>query len=378
MKVAGIICEYNPFHKGHEYHIKKTREAGYDYIVCVMSGDIVQRGEVALYSKHDRAGLAIMGGADLVLELPAPYCCGTAADFARAGVAVLKGLGVVDGLSFGAETDSAEELIAAVDTLENADDSLIKKALSDGLTYPQALTYAVGGETSRILSGANNTLAIEYIKQLKGSEIVPFAVKRTTPHDGAKSEGGYASASLIRQFIRQGVKPSNLLPFDLPAKHARSENYEATILFRLASMTQEDFAKAPYMGDGVAQRLYTASRRAESLEEIYEAVKTKNVTHARVRRAVLLAALGVKAEEMNILPPYARILAANERGARVLSVAKKYATSPYSASLADLSRLSDFAKRLSELDELCSRLQSMAIGERGISEFSRKFEMMSL
>ncbi len=375
MKVAGIICEYNPFHKGHEYHIKKTREEGHSHIVCVMSGDTVQRGELAIYSKHERAKMAIKGGADLVLELPVPYCCGTAADFARGGMEIIKGLGVVDTLSFGAETDNTNELINAVDALENADSEVIKKSLAEGLTYPQALTLAVGGETSRILSGANNTLAIEYIKNLKGTEIAPFAVKRTTPHDGEEASGSHASASLIRQFVLSGIKPSNLLPFELPENPADLSRVENAMLYKLSSMSQEDFEAVPYSGDGIAQRLYAASRRAKSLEEIYNSVKTKNVTLARVRRAVMLSVLGVKAEDMAAPVPYIRVLACNEQGAHLLSIAKKYAKLSYSASLADLSRISLRARRIAELDELASRLRAMASGVEEKSEFSRRFEL---
>ncbi len=376
MTVAGIIAEYNPFHNGHAYQIFKTREHGASHIVCVMSGNCVQRGEIALIDKHTRAKAAIMGGADLVIELPVPFCLGTAPDFAKAGAEIISRLGCVDVLSFGSELGDERELINLTNEIDSLNDDDIKSKMSNGLTYPQAIASLLGEDASKLLSGANNTLAIEYLRAIKGRGITPFTVKRTAPHDSDEFSSHFASASHIREIIRGAGDASRFTPLSLSkADVTDMKNIESAILYRLAMMTKEDFASVPY-SEGMEARLYEASRNCTSLNELYERVKTKNITHARVRRAVMLAALGVKKEDMSLVP-YARVLAMNERGAEILAKCKQTLQIAISASLASLSQTSDDAKRLAQLDELSSRLLHLALNEKGeyVSEFSRKFEI---
>ncbi|MBQ8624047.1 MAG: nucleotidyltransferase family protein [Oscillospiraceae bacterium] len=377
MKIAGIIAEYNPFHNGHKYQIEKTREAGATHIVAVMSGSCVQRGEIALCDKHTRAGAAIKGGADLVLELPVPFCLGTAPDFAKAGAEIFKRLGCIDMLSFGSESGDVNELIALANQIESLCESDIKSKMAQGLTYPAAISSLLGKSASKLLNGANNTLAIEYLRAIKNTQIAPFTIKRTTPHDSDELSESFASASYIREVIRGGGDASSFTPLAL-TKHdvTDTKNIESAVLYRLAMMTKNDFANVPYT-DELETRLFEASRTAGTLNELYEKVKTKNITHARVRRAVMLAALGVTKEDM-ALNPYARILAMNTRGTEILSKCKQTSQIAVSASLAALSQTSADAKRLAQLDELSSRLLHLALNEKGeyISEFSRKFEIL--
>ena len=373
MKTAAIICEYNPFHMGHKYQIEATRRAGATHIVCIMSGDIVQRGELALYSKHGRAEMALANGADLVIELPPPYSCGTAGDFARAGVQIARDLGCVDLLSFGAECEDIARLTDCARALKNAEALDLSEYLTAGLTYPAALSKVIGDEFSELLTGANNTLALEYIKNLLATDIKPLAIKRTTPHDGDTPTDCYASASYIRGKILLGEPVEGLVPCDLPANHARMKTVENAIIFRLLTMSPEELSQAPYMSDGVAQRVYEALKSAATLEDIYTYAKTKNVTHARVRRAVLLSALGVKAEDMSKPVAYSRILACNSRGREVLTCCKATASIALSSSLASLESLSEEAKRQAGLEVLCSQLRAMAAGEVRQNEYTRKF-----
>lgn len=376
MTVAGIIAEYNPFHNGHEYQIRKTREHGASHIACVMSGSCVQRGEIALTDKHTRAKAAIKGGADLVIELPVPFCLGTAPDFAKAGADILTRLGCIDILSFGSESGDERELINLTNEIDSLGEHEIKAEMAKGLTYPAAIASLLGEGAGNLLSGANNTLAIEYLRAIKGKGITPFTVKRTTPHDSDEFSQLFASASHIREVIRRGGDASRFTLLSL-SKEAVTDmkNIEPIVLYRLAMMTKDDFAAVPYT-DGLETRLYEASRTAAALNELYDAVKTKNITHARIRRAVMLSALGVTKEDMAVAP-YARVLAMNERGAEVLARCKQTSQIAISASLASLSQTSADAKRLANLDELSSRLLHLALNEKGeyVSEFSKKFEI---
>ena len=224
--------------------------------------------------------------------------------------------------------------------------------------------------------GANNTLAIEYLKAIKGTSITPFTVKRTTPHDSDELNTNFASASHIREVIRRGREAHSFTPMALIKTDVTDmKNIEPAILYRLAMMTKDDFANVPYT-DGFESRLFEASRTASTLTELYDRVKTKNVTHARVRRAVMLASLGITEKDMQSVP-YARILAMNTRGAEVLSVSKATTKIAVSASLAALSQISKEAERIVQLDELSSRLLHLALNQKGghVSEFSKKFEI---
>ena len=363
MKIAGIIAEYNPFHSGHEYHIKKTREAGATHIVAVMSGSFVQRGDVAIMSAQERAAAAIEGGADLVLELSPEYSLGAARDFAKAGVDVISRLGCVETLSFGAETDDISALSAALSKIKSAELD-IKALMSKGRTYPQAAGEVCGEDIAKIILGPNNTLALEYLRAIGDKKLKPLAIKRTAPHDGGPTEDGFASASHIREILKAGGSAEKYLKKEVDrSRLSFIEGGERAILWRLSTMSEEDFARVPYCGE-LAGRLFSATRRAGSLGEIYEKAKSRNFTLSRVRRAVMLAALGVKKEDVG-RPAFARVLALNERGAQILKICRKTATIPLSSSLAELSRLSPEAKRQAELTELGSRLQSLCAIEIG-------------
>lgn len=363
MKTAGIIAEYNPFHSGHAHHIAQTRALGYTHICAVMSENVVQRGDIAILDAHARAKAAIAGGADLVIGLMPPYSIGSARDFASAGVSILKGLGAIDAISFGAESADIETLCRCSESLEKIDKDELKRLMSDGLTYPQALTKALnrlGEGFGEILSAPNNVLALEYIRAIKGSGIAPIAIKRTATHDGDTPSGGYASASYLRKIMLSGGDVGNFLGYTYDkADVSGMERIEGAILWRLATASPEEILSAPYTGGGIGQRIIKNAMTACSLGELFESAKTRNVTHARVRRAVLAIALGITAGDIQS-PPYARVLAANGRGLEILAECKRRAGIPISTSLADLSKTSEHARRCTQLSEMASRLRFLA------------------
>lgn len=284
--IAGIICEYNPFHAGHRYHIDETRRIlGKDtIIVCAMSGDFVQRGEPAVENKFIRARSAAEGGADLVLELPLPWCMASAETFARGGTALLKAAGCTH-ISFGSECGNIEALKNVV-----TDEEAVKKymKLHPELTYPAARRAVTGSE---LLDRPNNLLGIEYLKFSDG--MVPVTVKRFVPHDGP------GSAKEIREKI---PKP----------------DLEREALSRLKLFSKGYFASLPGGEDGLGERLYEAAGEGRTLGEIAEAAKTKRYTMSRVRRLMWSAVLGVQKSLSEGTPPYARVLAFSNRGKDIL------------------------------------------------------------
>ncbi len=340
MKTAGIICEYNPFHKGHAHHIEMTRRAGADCIICVMSGSAVQRGDVAVQDAHERARAATLGGADLVLELGPRQSLSPARDFAAAGVSVLKRLGVVDMISFGAENADIAALEGALERIE-ASELEIKKRMKGG-SFPQAAAEVTG---DGILSGPNNILAMEYLRAIRGSGIEPLAIPRTVPHDGETEADGYASASLIRKRMNEAGEGADI------------KNAERAILYALSGMSAEEFNEVPYCSE-LGARLYKYSRRAKSLEELCFSAKSRNFTLSRVRRAVLSAAIGIKSSD-SLWPEFARVLALNSKGAAALKLSRERGGIAALGSLSRLAEISPEAKRQAELIERASALRSL-------------------
>ena len=335
MNAVGIVAEYNPFHAGHAFHIRETRRAvGECAVVVVMSGNFVQRGECAVLDKWTRARAALEGGADLVLELPTVYAVSSAEGFARGAVGILAATGVVTHLSFGGEGGGAEQLQRLAACLDSPDyQAALRTHLDAGLPFAACRAGAVekllGPEQAGLLSGPNNNLGVEYIRALNAlkSGIRPI----TIPRIGAGHDGGdhpdYPSASAVREKMLAGA---------LPAANPASLRWgERWVLGALRGMDEEDFAALPDCGEGLSHRLYRAARRGRTVEEVYALAKTKRYAHARIRRAVLWGALGLRESDRPVHPPYLRVLGANERGRTVLREMKTRAALPIITKPAD-------------------------------------------
>ncbi|MBR3665808.1 MAG: nucleotidyltransferase family protein [Ruminococcus sp.] len=378
MKVSGIICEYNPFHNGHLYHIRKTRENGATHIAAVMSGNFVQRGDTAIMDKLERARLAVRSGADLVIELPVQYSLASAENFASGAVHLLDSLGAVDELSFGSECGDTRKLLKAMETVDlaaltHADE--IKSIMEKGYTYPRALNSVVNGydpEAAAIIAGPNNTLAVEYLRALKrsGSAMEPFTVMREkAAHDGTEASDGFASASMLREMIENGESIDSFTTEEWAAavrsavkngETASMSRLERVILYKLRTCSVEEIAQICDVGQGLEHRIYGA-RMAGSLDELLFTVKTKRYTMARIRRIMLALLIGITKTDMEQLPPYGRILAFNERGREILARAKGSAVIPFGSSIAKLSQLGDTAERFAELEIRASDIYGLAL-----------------
>lgn len=324
METAGIVAEYNPFHRGHAWHIAETRRrlGGDAPVVCVMSGHWVQRGECALADKWLRAALALDRGADLVVELPTPWAMASAESFARGAVALLAATGVVNVLSFGSETGELAPLEEAAAALDAPDyPERLRAALGRGLSFPAARQEAAG---AACLSAPNNNLGVEYLRSLRalGSTIRPLTVPRQgAGHDGPAA-GGFASASELRRLLRagRGEEAAPYLTAPWSGELADMQHIERAVLARLRTMGEGDWAALPDGGgaEGLPSRLAKAAREAVSLEDFYARAKTRRYPHARLRRLALAAFLGLRAAERPAAPPYVRVLGLGGRGRALL------------------------------------------------------------
>lgn len=371
MKTAAVICEYNPFHNGHRYHLEQTRKAGATHIVAVMSGNFTQRGDVAVFDKYIRAETALKNGADLVLELPVRYSLSAAESFARGAVGIISALGCVDMLSFGSESGDISALREACGAAEYARNSeVFFDLMKKGRSYPAALSETVSrfytDDVVQTLASANNTLAVEYLAALDGTDghIEPYTVLRKgAAHDSldnldsGEENGGFASASYVRRKILSGEDYSVFAPVaDAPA--ADIKRLETAILARLRTMRADDFEKLYDGANGLSERLRKAVRLANSLEELYFLTKTKRYTLARIRRAVLCGFLGLDKAQLLAPDAYIRILGMNGRGREILAAAK--CGIPIDTSLKALSKTSREAAKQAAFEERCGDLYSLA------------------
>lgn len=379
MTAAGIITEYDPLHMGHVHLTRQARRLlGPDTaVVCVMSGNYVQRGGFAVVSKWARAAAAVRSGADLVLELPVPWALSSAEGFAAGAVEILKATGVVTHLVFGSESGDAAPLARLAEALCSDEFAqTLRRELSRGDSFPAARQRAVSpllssGEAA-LLSNPNDILGVEYCKALRGSGIQPVAVPRLGSVHGDETAGeGFVSSSAIRALLRRGDEEAALnLMAPAMAKAYRAERdagrapallerCERAVLARLRFMEEADFAALDPGREGLYHRFYRASRSAASVEELLSAVKTKRYPLARLRRMVFQAYLGLPPAPPEA-PPYLRLLAAGPRGTALLARMRDTASLPVVTKPASVGRMGTEARRLFELEARAGRLYVLA------------------
>ena len=378
MKICGIIAEYDPFHTGHNRQIKVTRDLlGSDCaIICVMSGNWTQRGGPALVDKHTRARMALMGGADLILELPLPYAISSAEHFAQGGAAILNSTGIVTHLSFGSECGDLALLsrTACVLDSEGYCDAL-RTGLDQGLSFPAARQQAVQqlvGTDADCLSLPNNNLGVEYLRALNrlNSTICPITVQREGAGHGQSPVGGFSSASYLRQQIASGCW-DEVSPYLLPdvaellkdAPHSDYLRAERAILYQLRRISGDELAALPDCGEGLSNRLYQAIRTETSIDGILTAVKTKRYTHARLRRILLWAFLGLTDADRPETPPYLRVLGMNDTGRALLRTMSERASLPILTKPAHVKTLSAEAQQLFEAESRATDLYGFCLSE---------------
>ena len=376
MKIAGIIAEYNPFHQGHAYQISRTRqEAGAQYVIAVMSGDFVQRGAPAVFDKYLRTEAALLGGADLVLELPAVYACASAEFFASGAVSLLHGLGCVELLSFGSELGDTRMLMEIAQILceePEAFRKLLRKNLQAGASYPGARAAALESymagtsvfqESSaspeslrQLLGQPNNILAVEYCRALLKfqSAITPFTVRRAGKgyHESGILDG-FASASGIRRELFDAGNPSHIseallsqIPeqarsaFLLAAQQGmqRTDDYSLLLACRLLDQTPDTLSSYADIPPALAQRIWKHRFSCRSFDSFVSLLKTKDSTYTGISRALMRLLLDIR-QQPPASCPYARILGFRREAAPLLSELKKSSNIPLISKAADAGRL---------------------------------------
>ncbi len=338
MKIAGIIAEYNPFHNGHYYHIEQTKkELKADYIVVVMSGNFVMRGEPALFNKFLRAKAATLGGADLVIELPVPYALSSAEYFAEGGVRILESLNGVDYLSFGSETGKIEILTALAKKLHSEKiKEAIKENSKDGIPVFSAMAKEFTDDENEILKTPNNILAVNYIKALKkiNSSIIPYSVKRImADYNDTTPSGNFISATGMREFLKDNKEISSYMPVSSynvlkDVRPVFEEEFDKLLAYTLRVKTAEELLKYPDVSEGLENLLIKSVREVFTVKEIAEYVKSKRYAYTRIKRILFNILLDIPKTERNKNPEYARVLGFNEKGKELMSYLNKKSEIP--------------------------------------------------
>ena len=357
--------------------IEKTREAGATHIVSVMSGNFVQRGDVAVFDKFTRARSALENGVDLVIELPERVSLMSAEGFARGAVELITALGCVDMLAFGSESGNIaalREASGAIDYCLHTNE--FNEQIRRGKSYPAALNATLleyyTEDVAEVIASPNNTLAVEYLNALDnaGSSIEPFTIERVgAPHDSDILKEGdegdeFASATLIRKLILSGGDYSKYAP-KISADIAAADimRLERAVLAKLRTMSSYDLEEIYDGANGLGTRLYKAVRSAKTLSEVYFLTKTKRYTLARIRRAVLCAFMGITRDFALEKSAYIRVLGMNTRGKEILSAANS--SLPVDTSLKALSKTSRSAARQANFTSKCTDIWQLALEKPG-------------
>lgn len=357
MPVVAVIAEYNPLHTGHRHQLERIRQLhGEDTAILVLlSGNFVQRGDVALLDKYARAKAAVLCGADLVLELPFPYSCAPAEIYAQGAVSILSRLGVVDALSFGSECGNIDSLQKAAKLLneESFQEKVRLRMQEDRRIGFAALCDAVYQEAfpgDTLLSKPNNILGIQYLCALlhHGSRIQPETILREgNYHTG---EGKFPSASSLRKRILEN-DPSALAEMPAPATDiltdALARKTAPAMLSRLSSILLSKLALFPPeqpdnffdTGGGIGSRLISEAHAAYSLDAFLEKAQIPHLTNARLRRSLLHLFFQTERQSMKDIPGYTQLLAANKTGQKLLRCIKAHGEIPVLIKPADYTRL---------------------------------------
>ena len=422
MKIVGLITEYNPFHNGHLYHIEEAkRVTGADTVVVVMSGDYVQRGTPAVMPKRLRTEMALKCGAGAVFELPVCYASGSAEFFAMGAVSLLDHLGAVDSICFGSESNDLESLqeIAGI-LLEEPDgyQELLKEALRSGQSYPSARQKALAGCTGNdalasLLDDPNNILGIEYLKALRklNSSMVPYTILRQGAHYHDKTlSGQYSSASAIRSLLAYSSSSLRAdrsggtfedMPFSsilgeleeqVPAcclellrdyhkvQYPVYQNDFSLILkYKLLNKQPEDLTRYMDVSEELANRICSQLNNFFNYKQFCDLLKTREITHSRINRALLHIMLGIKEKDVqeyieNGRHFYARLLGFRKGRSKLLSLFSEQSSIPVLTRLSESSSISALGQQMLRNDILASNLYTSVVTDKFKTAFQNEYK----
>lgn len=375
MRITGIIAEYNPFHNGHKYQIDTVRQTC-DAVVVIMSGSMVQRGDVAVFDKWARTKAALANGADLVIELPVCFALSCAERFAYGAVYILNALGTVDNICFGSECGDIDALRLAADAISDESVQIsarIKQLMDSGMSYPSAREKAFDGIIpSELLREPNNILAIEYLRALKklGSTITPFTVARhIVGHNSSDTHSGFASASAIRAMLYSSKSIADYVPrISADTENMYRLSYlDTAVTAFLRTVSSERLRDINDVSEGLENRIILSAKHNSTIDAISEEIKTKRYTMSRIRRILLSSLIGLDKNLCAQEPSYIRVLGMSKIGCALLSLSKRHASLPIITKTADFDRSNEMFRKdilSTDISALCCDNPSMRVSGR--------------
>ena len=354
MNVVGIIAEYNPFHEGHAYQIQKAKEqCGAEFAVVVMNGDFVQRGEPAIFDKYTRTKEALLGGADLIFELPVRFGLSSAGDFAMGGVLALNALPFITHLCFGTETGDLTPLLQAATFLCDEPDSYrtrVKHFVKQGILYPKARSLALAAESglpTQTWDSPNNILGLEYCVALQKlhSKIKPFTIRREGQgyHDNdTPALSNFPSATFLRKQIRKAGEKENLSLSDFSS------------LIGYSLLTAKDLCRIKDITPDLSDRIRNELPKYREINEFVKTIKNPSLTTGRIKRSFFQCLFDIEKEEP--VMPYLRVLGMKKEASSLLSQKENASCQILTKLTFDVPKMDDTAKKLFAKDLLASDL----------------------
>lgn len=329
MHKIGIICEYNPFHNGHLYQIKKIKETYKDSLIIVcLSSCFMQRGEASILNKWDKTRLAIESGVDLVLELPFAFATQYQDIFAKGALTILNHL-KIDTLIFGSECNDIELLknLASVQLKDESYNYLVKRYLDLGLNYPTSLSKALFDISGVKLDKPNDLLALAYVKEIikNNYDIEPFSIRRTSDYHNSNLDSDIVSASTIRKLLKDGVNVNNYLPYNIYdyLSEIDEDKYFALLKYQIINNI-DCLDKFQTVDEGIENRIIKYINMVNSKEELILKVKSKRYTYNKINRMFThILTNFTKEDAKNLEIEYLRVLGFNTRGKNYLNKIKK-------------------------------------------------------
>ena len=329
MHKIGIICEYNPFHNGHLYQIKKIKETYKDSLIIVcLSSCFMQRGEASILNKWDKTRLAIESGVDLVLELPFAFATQYQDIFAKGALTILNHL-KIDTLVFGSECNDIELLnnLASIQLKDDGYNHLVKRYLDLGLNYPTSLSKALFDISGVKLDKPNDLLALAYVKEIikNNYDIEPFSIRRTSDYHNSNLDSDIVSASTIRKLLKDGVNVNNYLPYNIYdyLSEIDEDKYFALLKYQIINNI-DCLDKFQTVDEGIENRIIKYINMVNSKEELILKVKSKRYTYNKINRMFTHILTNFTKEDAKDLEiEYLRVLGFNTRGKNYLNKIKK-------------------------------------------------------
>ena len=331
---TGIICEYNPFHNGHIYHLNEVKKLiGNDTLILVLSGNYTQRGDLSVISKYDKARLALMYGVDLVVLLPYSFATESSDFFAKGSIEILNHL-KCNKIVFGSESNDISSLkyLANIQLNDENYNKIVKEELDKGINYPTAMSDALSKISSRTVKEPNDLLALSYIKEIikNNYQIEAISIKRTNDYNSTSLDSNISSARSIREALYNNLDVSSSVPDETLKYLVKCDDELLFNLLKYKIITEKDLSIYQTVDEGLENKIKKEILNSNNLDELIKRVKTKRYTYNKIKRMLIHILCSFTKEEKEKYSDikYLQVLGFSNKGKEYLNKIKKELSVP--------------------------------------------------